>query len=549
MKKLYYFIILMLMPVSVWAADAVAVPWDEIKMLYKESITQEVLKNAQKEKVPFVYTINEAAYQLAVGEVAAHGKLTLQGEVISGEAHPIPLFNNQMIIRNVAQSSGGSLLWGKKDGGRIVFLPDGSRNFEIGLSFVVPIQEDRRSKLISFDIPRALKNTFDLELPPENRLLDHPGIRTADRLYLFAACSTLTVRFSDKKELKAAPAVAVDSLSRITFQAHRAFIVTEFIPIQSLPQTVIVAMPESATFVSSNLKKSWIEMTTSGSLHIHFPVDYRRAFTITVAHAKQQDGRNFSFSLPIIAGNTGKQGNFIVDEPEDAQVLVSGARLTQRIPVSTLPSDLMAAAGADRFYLRIADGEKINLAIKPFSYVDTAPVVLDTISFFTAFEENGGSLSVLILDVPPEAGQRLSITSVPDAEIWYLKVNGKKTRAYVDQQDIAGASGNGKWIVPLAVGEPSHVELAFNLQKQKLGLYGQLETVLPGINLPSRRVQVGIALPKRLQLLSLDGPVSPAPQSNWKTPIEFIGKPFFFTRSFFKGGQMKMAISYKEPVK
>jgi hypothetical protein len=137
---------------------------------------------------------------------------------------------------------------------------------------------------------------------------------------------------------------------------------------------------------------------------------------------------------------------------------------------------------------------------------------------------------------------------LPETEIWHLKVNGKRTKIYEARENSPEETGNDKWIIPLVRGETSHVELAFIRKGRKPGLHGRLETVLPETGLPSRRVHVGIALPERLQLLSLEGPVSPAGGESWQKPAEFIGKPYYFSRSFYKGEGLKMAISYKEPV-
>jgi hypothetical protein len=51
-----------------------------------------------------------------------------------------------------------------------------------------------------------------------------------------------------------------------------------------------------------------------------------------------------------------------------------------------------------------------------------------------------------------------------------------------------------------------------------------------------------------VELLSLDGTVSPARGESWKRPAEFIGKPYYFSRSFYKGEGMSLALAYKEPV-
>ncbi len=144
------------------------------------------------------------------------------------------------------------------------------------------------------------------------------------------------------------------------------------------------------------------------------------------------------------------------------------------------------------------------------------------------------------MDVPPDVGARMELKAVPDSEIWSLMVNGARRRVYGGEQDT--------WIIPLASGQVSHVELAFLRKGPKLGLQGRLEALVPESGLPSQDVRVGVALPARVELLSMEGPVSAASGEAWKLPTEFVGKPYFFTRSFYNGEGMRLAISYKEPV-
>ncbi len=130
--------------------------------------------------------------------------------------------------------------------------------------------------------------------------------------------------------------------------------------------------------------------------------------------------------------------------------------------------------------------------------------------------------------------------------------NNTATKAYTSGShgdSTKNKSPSDTWIIPLEKGVPSRVELAFIRKGEKLDLHGRLETILPEIKLPSRSVKVGIALPKRLQLVSLEGPVNPASGDKWEIPEEFIGKHYYFSSSFYTGERMELAISYREPIK
>lgn len=189
-----------------------------------------------------------------------------------------------------------------------------------------------------------------------------------------------------------------------------------------------------------------------------------------------------------------------------------------------------------------ATREKERSLSKQFKTLRTPRIVLDTVSLFTSFEENGNVLSVLKMDVPPEAGAFLTLQAVAAAEIWSLKINGKKMKVYGKTD-----KDRSQWIIPLIQGRISNIELAIIRQSSKLGLHGKLETELPGIGLPARKLHVALALPKRVELMSVEGPVSPAAKSGPPPPKEFVGKAYHFSRSFHKGEGIRIALSYKEP--
>jgi hypothetical protein len=548
MKKLIFLILLFLVTDSIWAGESVSVPWKEFKTLYTESITRQMMEETKKEKAPMIYSIESALYIITIDQQTVKGDVVLAGKVISGTPDLIPLFGNEVVIKDLNIVSGGSLLCDQKHHYKIFFLPDGNKNFEISFSFFTPIQEDNSSRFVSIAVPQALKNSLILTLAPEFSLVAAPGIKNSDETYHFSARSNLTIRFWDRAAVSAALVVKMDTLALIKLHGRQAVITTTFIPLQPVTTSFILEISENTTYLSSTLKSTWITALDEHRYQINIPTGSIDSFSIQTAQDESQTGGNYKFFLPRIIGNTGNQGNFIVEQPDDGQISLSENKRVSRLPVSRLNSKLLAVAGRDRFFMKIFPQEEISFSVKRFQTVSTPPIVLDSIAFFTSYEDNGSVLSVLIMDIPPEAGPRLSMKAIPNAEIWSLKVNGQKINSFEDQGEPSKNSPNKRWIIPLAGGETSHVELAIIRQIEKLGLHGKLEAELPAAGLPSTSVRIAIALPERLQLLSLEGPVSPAPENKWEKPDEFIGKPYFFSRAFYTGEGIKMTLFYKEPV-
>jgi hypothetical protein len=520
------------------------IPWGEFKSLYRDSVEREILKRVIEEapprKVPQVYSIDEARYKMDVGSENAQGEVLLSGRVVSGEPLAIPLLGKEAVLTGMERVTGGTILLGKDDD-RISFLPDGeSREFQLTASFLVRSKEDNRSRIISFGIPHALRNSLELKLPPDSRLMEAPGIADVDGIYHFSASPSLSVKYLDKQGLAAATVVEIDALSRISVQKNRILIATSFLPIRSMPVSLILQLPEGAKYVSSSLKASWIKMLDHDRYELNVPPSEKAHFSIEFAMEGLTDDGEVSCSLPSIEGNTGQQGRFVIEEPDDGQVTVTAEGLVSNIPVERLGPIFAQDLEKSHSYMRVSVNEIINLTIRRFQHVSTPTTVLDCQYLFSSFEENGNILSVLVMDVPPEVGSRMRLKSVPDGEIWSLTVNGAKRRVYAGEQDT--------WIIPLESGQVSHVELAFLRKGPKLGLQGRIEAIVPESGLPSQDVRVGVALPARVELLSIEGPVSAAQGEDWKLPTEFVGKPHFFSRSFYKGEGMRLAISYKEPV-
>ena len=468
------------------------------------------------------------------------GEALLSGKIISGGPEPIPLFGPEAVLTELEQVTGGTVHCAK-DETRVAFLPDGApQAFQILARFLVRPQEDKGSRTIAFDIPRALRNSVDLQLPPEARLIEPPGIVDADGIYHFAASSRLSIHYLDTQGLGAAAIIEVDAVSRLRVHRNRVLITTWFLPVHIAPGALILQAPEGAKFISSSLGASRITKLDDGRYAINIHPSEKGPFSIEFALEGLTEDGEFSFPLPRLEGNSGQQGRFAIDEPDDGQVTVAAEGLVPQIPVAKLGEVLGALVKEKGFYMSIPAQESVTLTITRFQPVSTPTTILDCQYFFTSFEDNGTTLSVLAMDIPPEVGARMTLKAVPDSEIWSLTVNGAKKNVYAGEEDM--------WIIPLESGQVSRVELAFLRQGTKLGLQGKLEAIVPESGLPSQELRVGVALPARVELLSVEGPVNVATPGAWKLPVEFVGKQHFFSRPFYKGEGMVLSISYKEPV-
>ncbi|MHC4886809.1 MAG: hypothetical protein ACYTGH_17165, partial [Planctomycetota bacterium] len=434
----------------------------------------------------------------------------------------------------------------EKDGG-LSLLPNGGEPFQVVLKVALAAEEDQRSKLIRFAIPPAIRNQLHLTREKDVELLSAPGIVGKDRHRHFAANTELRVRFekkvtvSDGKEVERKALVEVDSLTILKVQGERLMGSVWFSPRQVPEGGVLLNLPKGAEYVGTSLRTSWIRREAAG-LRLVLPQRYREPFAVHFAVSRESK-KPTELVLPSLKENHGREGGFVLIEPEDGHAEVRADGLRERIPIARLPVALRGLVPEMAHYSRASAGTALQIHLKRFTAMKTPPIVLDRVKMFTAFEENGSALSVLTFDAPDTLGGQMVIPGVPGAEIWSLKVNGQPKKVYTQ--------ASGEWILPLSRSKTvSRVELALLVRGDKLGLSGTLATTLPAVGLPARQVFLGIALPERVQLLSLDGPVSPALKGiPGEMPKEFMGRRYTFSRSFYKGDAMKVSVLYREPRK
>lgn len=299
--------------------------------------------------------------------------------------------------------------------------------------------------------------------------------------------------------------------------------------------TVVAGAPEAIPLFGEELIISSIGKVVGGALI------GRNDCGASVSFLPGGDARAFSVSLSFLARLQEEDGawSFGIATP---QAIQNALRLELPDGASVLEAPGIAD---DNGGYSFASGLPLRVRFLSMETTGPAegapPIVLESLAFFAAFEESGACLSTLVMDIPREAGPRLRLPVIADATIWSLRVNGKRQKVTVED--------GGAWVIPLDDAETSHVELALLRQGEPLGLRGRLTAVIPAVNLSAQIVRVGIALPPQLQLLAIEGPVSPASGESWQAPTGFIGKPHYFARSFHRGEEMTLAVSYKEPVK
>jgi hypothetical protein len=513
-------------------------PWEELKALYRAQITQELSAGEVMPDPAPVVVIDEARYRLNIAAERVEGELEIVGRLVSGKPVPVPLFGPELVLRAGGEVAGATLLPAGEQGG-IQFLPEtGAESFRVAVSFLTQSTEERGIRTLTLSIPRALRNQVQLQFEDGLRLLEAPGIAGPEGEFYLASGEVLQVRYASAAAELESQVPEVDLFTRVVVSQRRVVLETHGVPVRGLPDATLLRLPEGAQLGNTSLKSSEITQRESGAYVLSGSIDSRQPFVVECALTLPEDGAALSFTLPSIEGNAGREGRFVVVEPDDAQVSAQGDNLVANIPTARLGDGFFAEGYAH--FMQLPAGQILTLTVTRFRAEEVIDTVLESQVLHVTFDETGRSLSTLRLELPPEIGPRLVLEPVDGGEIWSLTLNGVSKQVYTDS--------NGAWVVPLDAGQASIVELAFLREGDPVGLHGTLQVNVPRTGFGAKMLFVGVELPDRVELQSVDGPVNTKVSSEGGLPEGLADTPYVFTQPFYKGEGMAISVSYKEPV-
>ncbi|MCP4040918.1 MAG: hypothetical protein GY731_03030, partial [Gammaproteobacteria bacterium] len=300
-------------------------------------------------------------------------------------------------------------------------------------------------------------------------------------------------------------------------------------------------LPKGHRFISSTLKGAWIKESGPDGIVVSLPREWQGSFSIDYEVPVASQEAATSIRLSLIPENMGREGEFHITQPDDGEIRLVGDAYRVGLPESRLPTAILQQLpGTAGGYVKLLSGDEIRLELKQFDSVRAPEVVLDSIHFHTGFADNGRAMFLLSMKLPPQKGKKLSLDAVPGAEIWYLKVNGEKQSLY--------SSTGDRWVIPLAIGQSSIVELAYLKKVPRLGLEGRLELTIPATGIAAHDLLLTIGLAERVEMISLEGDMVPL-----ERPLEPVSatrgnKIYSFSYPFYQGNSHAVALYYQEPV-
>ena len=515
-------------------------PWEELKALYREQIARELAPEVAPEPEPEpVAVVEYVHYDLELGRDRAGGTMELQGRVLSGTGAELPAFGAGLLLRDIEELTGADLL-PVADGETRLRTNAGAETFSLRASIFATPSEGRGARVLTIVPPRALMVRLSIALADGLRLLEAPGIADAQGVYhLGAVTAPLVVRYARDTGPVQAEAPEIDLFTRVRVGQRRLFLETWGVPLRPIPPDTTLHLAGGSQFVASSLRPSALQQVDGDALVLHGGDDWREPFSVESVVVLPEDGAPLELRLPYVDKNIGREGRFSVRDPEDGQVTVSGEGLVSDLPVAQLGEGV--PLGDDGTYMRVPSNGVVSLAVNRFRAGGGREIVLPYQAVYVSVDETGRSLTTLSLELPREAGPRLVLEPVADGEIWSLRVNDQARQVYSD--------ADGAWVIPLDPGKPSQVELAVIREGEPLGLRGALTVTVPRTGLAARMLYVGVDLPDRVELLSVEGPVNTESNAAKEQPPMVASATYVFTQPFYKGTGVAIEVAYKEPVK
>ncbi len=518
------------------AADSATVPWNEFKELYTEHLESKRKKDEdRKSDAPPGYTLRRAEMVVRAAGDTATGEIVIAGESLAPPPVIVPLIGDLTTVSGVRDEQGGNVL---RAANAVAFRSNASGPFQVTLDVVLPVRQERHERVFDLPAAAAITNALRIELPPGSRLTDAPGIAGPDGRRYIAAGQTQTIRYVNEQEAINAMPPAIDIFTEITVHQHRLRLTSLLAPAQPVTRAFELALPAGARVVSATLQDKWWRLQDDGHYRIELPSDLDRAPEI-VAEVDAPVMKSLRLLLPRIRDNIGSEGNFTVREPVHTRITVQGAELRGNLPAEQLPTAIRERWPALADFDYAGEDHPITIAFEPLAAISTPTIVLDAVTFYTAYGEDGQLLTTLRLDVPASVGTRLRLKPVADAQVWSVTVNGVR-RDMLKEDDRA-------WIVPLDGNAAAQVEIALISRHERPALRGRLQLTLPETGLSARALYYGLALPKRLELASMDSELAPEDPGRLAHPEYFKGSTYLFTRSFYRGEAIPIALVYREP--
>jgi hypothetical protein len=526
-------------------------PWKEFLSLYREHLENQWRQTETRQPTALIH-LESCDYDIFIEKEMARIRIRILGTVTQGVVSPFPFLSPETRVIETGACTNARFV--RSPDGALALLPKGNEpsSFEATLEIVAPRKVDEISPYIEWKTSAAVRNTASVSRCEDLRI--HPdSFWTPVEPDRFALPGNFTVRLrfeSFRNENNRSP-LDIRTLSRIESKSDRLHMTTWIFPnLTQSPEPISVLLPPDATLLGVVPNSAFLgdmdSTLTARTISVRLdsePVVLHMAF----ASHRDNDGKHdkgLPISPPQIANNLERPFEFCLVANEGFRLSprenlgITEIRATPEMEAlaNTLQQSHMAKnGGMPAKWFSASGATPVSLCVQTLDSIATPQTVLDNIVFHTEFAENGRSLSTVAFSLAGIAGSHWTIPAIPDAKIWHLKVDGQQTTIYTDETE--------NWIIPLKPGANRQIELSYMNESHQLGVTGKLDAHVPALGMPARNVSISFTLPERIELASVEGPVSSTNQvAAPKGPNNYR-----FSSPFYDGNRLNISILYREP--
>lgn len=530
MRSLFCLLVFLLIS---YRGDA-ELPWKQLLELKEESVRRDLKDKLVPPVQESIYSFHEAIWSIEVHEKHASGNVFIKGSALEGELQTMGLFNENLIIKDIGPLHNCLLL---NEDNEVKLRAKKAGDFNLKLQFYLAIESDENETWLNTRIPPALKNSLNLTLPKGLKLSNNPGVKTKENQYFLKANDELLLHFKKQFHEEQKPRHRIKSLSKILIHEGELMLQSYFHSEDPKLKEVEILTSKKLKYHSTSLSPTRLKINDN-NIKANISGNQSRTFFIRFSLTDQTKVL-LDVPLPKVLKNEISHSYLIQSPGEGFHIKLKGDGLKRIVNLPQQMGQLLSISANDKAF-RCSLSHNIKIDYEKFKQSFEKKIVLEQLNMLTSFLENGETLTVLEFEIDKREEAHLEMKNVPGAKLWSLEVNGSEKQVF-EKENV--------WIIPLASEKRSKIKIAYLSQGESIKLHGKVSCILPYTGWKARQLKVVFGLPKRVELITLEGPVTSAASNKNHSLKELEGKPYWFHKPFYKGEKILFSLAYREPVK
>lgn len=499
---------------SIPAPGNVALPLDE----YNRLVDVANRPVAQPTTPPINHVLKSAEITLKVAGEAAVGTVRLDGEVMSGGMHKIPLVSDLIVLD--ARRDGNDLPL-EQEGGVHSAVLNGPAEFGVALQAAIPIRTEPGRATFDISVPAAGAARLTLEVPGAETYVNiSPGLVTRRSVANGTTTIEATLVPGEKANLWWSVRLPVQqpTVQETRFTSDVKTLVsvveselvmaalTEVTVLRGEPTEFRVDIPEGFELTSVTGPTLIASNTTGNQVRLTVSSGSARSHQFLLSFSKTQMNPDAEARLVSFAGTQRETGEVLIDGVGAMELSATERGGLRRMDIKeTSPYLRTLATGtlhaAFRYQKRASENPAVRLKWERFPESDVLSAVAQNATATTLITSEGRSLTEIKLTLRNRAQPFLKVALPAGATILSSEVQG------VAVKPVVGADGNR---VPLfrpgfKPADFYEVSFVFVHSGTPFARKGDTQLALPKMDIAVANLQWEVFLPDRYKVSKFGG--------------------------------------------